>query len=103
MTNAYGLPLTAFQQINAVFSRYPQIKQVILYGSRAKGNYRNGSDIDLTIKGTIDLSTLLKIEQELDDLLLPWSVDLSVLAQIDNLELVEHIKRRGQVFYQATE
>jgi predicted nucleotidyltransferase len=101
MTNAYGLPLKAIQQINAIFSQYPQIKQVILYGSRAKGNYRQGSDIDLTIEGAIELSTLLKIEQQIDDLLLPWSVDLSVLSQIDNLELVEHIKRKGQVFYQA--
>ena len=103
MTNAYGLPFTAIQEINAVFSQYPQIKQVILYGSRAKGNYRQGSDIDLTIEGAVDLSTLLKIEQDIDDLLLPWSVDLSILSQIDNLELVEHIKRRGQVFYQGPE
>lgn len=101
MNNAYGLPLKATHRITEIFSQYPQIRQVILYGSRAKGNYRESSDIDLTIEGAIDLSTLLKIEQEIDDLLLPWSVDLSVLSQIDNLELIEHIKRRGLVFYQA--
>ena len=61
------------------------MSSLILYGSRAKDNYRQGSDIDLTIEGTIDLSTLLKIEQEIDDLLLLWSMDLSVLSQIDNL------------------
>lgn len=63
MTNAYGLPLTAIHQINTILSQYLQIKQVILYGSRVKGNYRRGSDIDLTIERAIDLSTLLKIEQ----------------------------------------
>lgn len=49
MTNTYGLPLTAIDQINAVFSQYPQIKQFILYGSRAKGNYLRDSDIGLMI------------------------------------------------------
>lgn len=49
MTNAYGLLFMAIHQINAIFSQYSQIKRVILYGSRVKGNYRQGSDIDLTI------------------------------------------------------
>lgn len=102
MSERYGLPAYAVEQLCAVFRRYPNIKAVILYGSRAKGNYRPGSDIDLTIQGeSLDLSTLLIIENQIDDLLLPWSVDLSLLHKIDNAALVEHIERVGVPFYTA--
>lgn len=97
----YGLKQTTIEKINMIFSDRPQIEQVILYGSRAKGNYRNGSDIDLTIKGEgITLSQLLKIETELDDLLLPYKIDLSLLHQIDDPDLIDHIRRVGIVFYE---
>jgi predicted nucleotidyltransferase len=96
-----GLRETTVEKINAVFSAHSQIEQVILYGSRAKGNYRNGSDIDLTIKGkAVTLSQLLKIENELDDLLLPYKIDLSLLHTIDDPDLLDHIRRVGVVFYE---
>src|SRR6266540_1776627 len=96
----FGLKQTTIDKINGLFSGYPQIEQVILYGSRAKGNYRNGSDIDLTIKGEdVTLSQLLKIETELDDLLLPYKTDLSLLHKIDDPDLIDHIRRVGVVFY----
>ncbi|WP_439585399.1 nucleotidyltransferase domain-containing protein [Dyadobacter bucti] len=70
-------------------------------GSRANGNYRNGSDIDPVIVGEeLDLSQRFKIELELDDLLLPFKIDLAILHQIENQELADHINRRGVVFYQ---
>jgi predicted nucleotidyltransferase len=47
MKDAYGLPLHVINTLNGIFKAYPQINNVILYGSRAKGNYRQGSDIDL--------------------------------------------------------
>ncbi|MNT95431.1 Nucleotidyltransferase domain protein [compost metagenome] len=75
--------------------------RVVIYGSRAKGNFREGSDIDLTFEGdAIDLPLMLKIENELDDLLLPYQLDLSVLAHIDDTGLRDHIARVGQVLYQ---
>lgn len=96
----YGLPAYAVEQLCELFSQWPQIEVVVLYGSRAKGNFRPGSDIDLTIQGkTLDLSALLAIENQIDDLLLPWSVDLSLLHLIDNASLVEHIERVGVPFY----
>ena len=49
----YGLKESYIQQIQFVFAEYPAIEKVILYGSRAKGNYRNGSDIDLTLVGKL--------------------------------------------------
>ena len=102
MSERYGLPAYAVEQLCELFKQYPNIKAVILYGSRAKGNYRPGSDIDLAIQGeSLDLSTLLIIENQIDDLLLPWSVDLSLLHKIDKAALVEHIERVGVPFYTA--
>ena len=96
----FGLKPETVAKINAVFSAHPQINQVILYGSRAKGTQRNGSDIDLTIKGEdVTLAQLLKIENELDELLLPYKIDLSLYHHIDNPELIGHIQRVGKIFY----
>ncbi|GAB7026445.1 nucleotidyltransferase domain-containing protein [Geotalea toluenoxydans] len=97
----FGLKESTIDRLNHVFAAYPQIKQVIIYGSRAKGNYRIGSDIDLTMVGDdLTHSQLLRIANELDDLLLPYKIDLSLLRQIGNPDLVEHIKRVGKVFYE---
>lgn len=96
----FGLSESHIESINSVFKNYHCVDKAVLYGSRAKGNYRNGSDIDLTLVGdSIDLTTLLKIENELDDLLLPYTIDLSVFSKIESPELKEHINRVGAVFY----
>ena len=95
-----GLSLSVVERIRKVFVRYPQITQVILYGSRAKGNFRPNSDIDLTMKGEgLNLTEQLRIENELDDLLLPYKIDLSVYHHIQNADLIDHIDRVGVVFY----
>lgn len=96
----YGLKEATINKIIAVFKIHIEVEQAILYGSRAKGNYSNGSDIDLTLLGEdLSYSLLNRIETEIDDLLLPYSVDLSLYAQIDNQDLVTHIQRVGKVFY----
>ena len=99
----YGLKDKHIKAIKAIFSKYPQIEKAILYGSRAKGNYCKGSDIDLTIIGEkLNLSILFIIETELDDLLLPYKIDLSIFHQIENTDLLEHIQRVGKVFYRQS-
>lgn len=98
----YGLKEHTIEQINSVFSRNPEVEQVILYGSRAKGTYKNGSDIDLTLKGSnLNLAAINKISNEIDDLLLPYSFDISIFSQISNADLVDHINRVGVVFYES--
>lgn len=73
----------------------------MLYGLRAKGTYKTGSDIDLTLKGSdLILSIINKISNEIDDLLLPYSFDISIFSQISNADLVDHINRVGIVFYE---
>ncbi|MBI1838205.1 MAG: nucleotidyltransferase domain-containing protein [Flavobacteriia bacterium] len=95
-----GLSEDVINRINTIFSNYPQIEKVILYGSRAKGNYRNSSDIDLTIfSKSITIEDLYKIEIELDDLLLPYTIDLSIFSKISNPDLIDHIQRVGKDFY----
>lgn len=96
----YGLPDQVIERMQRVFARYPQITRVVLYGSRAKGNFRDGSDIDLTVEGAdVTLSMMLAIENELDDLLLPYKIDLSLRHQIEDPDLKDHISRVGLVFY----
>jgi predicted nucleotidyltransferase len=64
------------------------------------GNHKKGSDIDLTIlSDKIELATLYKIERELDDLLLPYTMDISVHRHILNPDLLDHIKKVGTTFY----
>lgn len=96
-----GLTESTIARINGVFAALPEVEEVIMYGSRAKGTYRNGSDIDLTITGNVVThDQLLQLENQLDDLLLPYTIDLSLLRQINNPDLLEHIQRVGVVFYQ---
>jgi predicted nucleotidyltransferase len=96
----FGLKTDTIHAIQEVLAKYPDVEKAILYGSRAKGNYRNGSDIDLTLTGEkLNLNTLQKIENELDELFLPYKIDLSLHKQIQNAELLEHIERVGKVFY----
>jgi predicted nucleotidyltransferase len=83
-----------------VFSNYPALDRAIVYGSRAKGNYRNGSDIDITLDGSaLTYDDLLRIETALDDLMLPWGIDLSLLSHIDNPALLDHITRIGKALW----
>lgn len=97
----YGLKQKYIDRINGVLATYPSIDKVLLYGSRAKGTYYNGSDIDLTFFGkTIELSLLMKIENELDDLLLPYKIDASIFNRIEAQDLRDHINRIGVVFYE---
>lgn len=100
----YGLNKAVIDKLQALFATYPQIERVVLFGSRAMGNFRTGSDIDLCIESqSLDLTQLLRIENEIDDLLLPWKFDLILKSKIDNPALLEHIRDKGIVFYTHTD
>ena len=97
----FGLKESTIEKIISVFVKYTKIKKVLLYGSRAKGNYRNGSDIDLTLIGDeLSYSQLGNLESDIDDLFLPYSFDISIFKDIDNPDLVDHINRIGVVFHE---
>lgn len=95
----FGLPQKTLISLIQVFAQSPKVKEVLIYGSRAKGNYREGSDIDLTLKGDLlDLDALYRIEEQIEQLLLPYKVDLSIYHMIENPDLIDHINRVGRPF-----
>jgi predicted nucleotidyltransferase len=95
-----GLTKDEILNIQSVFSNFTQIEEVLIYGSRAMGNFKPASDIDITLKGNeIDLSLLNQIEFDLDDLLLPYKFDVSIYRKINNPEFLEHINRVGEKLY----
>ena len=97
---AIGLPDAALTAIRQVLTSHPEVEAAILYGSRALGRHRPASDIDLTLIGpAISAVSLAKIDADLDDLLLPWMIDLSCLASIDHPALLAHIERAGLELY----
>ena len=97
----FGLTEPTINKIVSVFINYSKIEKVLLYGSRARGNYHNGSDIDLTLIGDeLNYSQLGNIELDIDDLFLPYSFDISIFKDINNPDLVEHINRVGIIFYE---
>lgn len=96
----FGLSEQTIAKIRSVLARYHEIDEVLIYGSRAKGNYNKYSDIDITLKGcclTKDLLT--KIIFDIDDLLLPYEFDISTFDTITNPDVIDHINRVGQTLY----
>jgi len=100
---AFGLGEQVVAMICDVFKVHPEVESVMLYGSRARGNYKVGSDIDLTMQGeALDYRLLSTINQELYDLPIPYTVDLSILSEISNPNMVEDIQRAGKIFYRKS-
>ncbi len=100
----FGLSETTSATIRRIFEHYPIVEKAVIYGSRAKGNYKNGSDIDLTLFGdNLDSQTLSAIAWELDDSFIPYTVDLSLYEKIENPALRDHIDRVGVVFYERVD
>ncbi len=100
MTPNFGLPQRSIDELHAVFARHNKVHKVVIYGSRAMGNYKQGSDIDLTLFGEgLEHQDLLNISSDLDDSNIPYLVDLSIFDWLDHVKLKAHINREGKVFY----
>ena len=98
----FGLPPATLEAIRRILAAEPAVKKAVIYGSRAKGTYRPGSDIDLTLIGDgLDLDILGRIATRLHESPIPYQVDLSIFELIDHAGLREHIERVGQPFYEA--
>lgn len=92
-----GLAQKELEILRDVFKKFPNIQEVILFGSRALGTHKNSSDIDLAIKGDVDIQTLSKLKFILEeDTNLPYFVDVVIYDGIDNDELREHIDKFGE-------
>lgn len=98
----FGLDPKTLTDIQHAIASIERIDKVIIYGSRARGNYRPGSDIDITLIGnqlslTEDVYPLM---DALEELYLPYTFDISIFKQLTNEAFIEHINRIGVVFYQ---
>ncbi|MCA9979991.1 MAG: nucleotidyltransferase domain-containing protein [Anaerolineales bacterium] len=103
ITEHFGLKQNTISQIQTALAHYPQVEKAILYGSRARGNYKTGSDIDLTLQGeNLTRAVLFRIMDEIDDLLLPYTFDLSLWQDITDEDVLSHIDRVGAIFYEKT-
>lgn len=97
---AFGLSDQTLATIRGILLDYPAVERALIYGSRARGTYRPGSDIDLALLGEgVDLTTLGAIAGRLDESSIPQQVDLTLWSRIDHSALREDIQRAGVVFY----
>ena len=98
----FGLPQKTILQLKSVFKNHPEITQVKIYGSRARGYYKRGSDIDLAFfsKSEEDLSS--NISWELDDLPSPYIFDLVNYNTLNDSPLKEEIDKYGKVLYRKS-
>ena len=98
----FGLSDTVIRELQDVFRRHANIEKVLIFGSRSKGNYRSGSDIDLALIGKgIDYRQILELYTEIDDLELLYSIDMLDYQTKVGTPIGDHIDRVGQVFYEA--
>jgi predicted nucleotidyltransferase len=102
--NPYGIAEKSNRLLLEAFPDYPEVEEVILFGSRAKGNYKKGSDIDLAIKGpecsaelALDIQSFIN-----EELPVPYQVDVVDYGSLRHRELKEHIDRVGICYYRRT-
>lgn len=90
------------EQLKQVFQKFKEIEKVVLYGSRVLGRSKPGSDVDLSLYGSIPYSIHLKIMNEMDEMNWPEKIDVSFYKDIQNKELREHIDHLGEVIYKKS-
>ena len=94
--NKFGIPENSLAQIVALLRATEGVETAKIFGSRAMGNYRDGSDIDVAaVAPSLGHHQYLRLCSKLDDLMIPYKIDLVLIHQIDNSSLVEHIQRVG--------
>jgi predicted nucleotidyltransferase len=99
----YGIPESDLDALISELKRNSRIHEILLFGSRAKGTFKNGSDIDIALKGNnLNLRDILDAISEIEKLLLPNKLDLVIFDRINEPALVDHINRAGIVLFKRT-
>lgn len=100
--NEFGLETMEMDKIIMSIASIDGVDKAVIYGSRAKGNYKPFSDVDISLVGkSLSYSDLLRLHSIIDDLLLPYEIDLNIFDLIQNENLKEHILRCGRVIYES--
>lgn len=98
----FGLSDDQLRQVQTILSKYPSITEAVVFGSRAMGNYKEASDVDVALKGDITLSMVADVKYALEeDTYLPFFFDIIAYGIIDAPKLKEHIDKYGEVLYRA--
>lgn len=97
----FGLQQVDILRIEAIFSCYPELEKVIIFGSRALGNYKAGSDVDLALFGDLLTEKIVaSIHFELNEnSLMPYFFDVINYHSIRNDSLKDHISQQGKLIY----
>ncbi len=98
----FGLPDKTIEAINNLFASFKEIDKVKIFGSRARGDFKRGSDIDLALFGEINEKLLRHITSELDELPTPYKFDVVNYNDIENTALRQNIDNDGKIFFKKT-
>ncbi len=97
-----GVPEQAQQHLLQLLAGCPQLEAIWLFGSRAMGRHRSGSDIDLCLEAPrLSHQERLCLMAAVDDLLLPWQVDLVLRHELPD-DLEAHLRRAGQCLWRRS-
>lgn len=101
MSEKYGLSETDISDVLSILQKNQKIYKITLFGSRAKGIFKDGSDVDLALMGVnLELNDILDASNEIEELLLPFKFDLIIYNRIEEKNLIEHIDRVGIVLFE---
>ncbi len=106
MNADFGFRPGDLELICSILEKEFEIEQALIFGSRAKGNYQLGSDVDIALKGkTISPKTVTKVRFFLnEEIPLPYKFDVLNYHSIQEPSLVEHINRVGiEIYHKAVE
>ncbi len=96
----WGLSEKSIEEIRGILASIPAIEEAVIYGSRSRGDYKAASDIDLALTGRdLTFRDVALLDDRLSASYQPYFFDTSILAEITNPDLLENIRRNGQVFY----
>ncbi len=96
----YGLSEQCRKELTDILSSIPAIEEAVIYGSRARGDYKPTSDIDITLKGKdLTFRDLALLDDKLYYSYLPYYCDTSIMRDLTNNDLIHNIEQNGKVFY----
>lgn len=93
----FGLKDRHYEELKALYFLYPNIEEIIIFGSRARGDYKERSDIDIAIKGNLSKLDIAMIREQLEESRIPYMVDVIEYNKIVDKNFKEEIDRDGIV------
>ena len=93
----YGLSDENYLKIKIVINKFPKYKFKI-FGSRARGDYKYNSDIDIAVLGNVTENDEFLILNELDLIDMAYTIDIVFVKKIEKQSLIDSILKEGVDF-----